>query len=111
MTFRSKFKPGFSVYSILPIFLFSGLNGEASSETLKSTFIFFLKAGAFVFGSGLAIVPFLHYRTPSIQEWQALPPADEKSSLHAEKERDVVSPDQALASQNPLQSSSDSWFA
>lgn len=32
----------------------------ASSATLSALFLFFLKAGAFVFGSGLAIVPFLY---------------------------------------------------
>jgi len=37
----------------------SGMLGPASAGTLASVFFFFLKAGAFVFGSGLAIVPFL----------------------------------------------------
>jgi len=40
--------------------LFTGLLGPASAGTLASVFLFFLKAGAFVFGSGLAIVPFLY---------------------------------------------------
>src|SRR5499425_1979063 len=40
--------------------LVSGLLGPASMGTLTSVFFFFLKAGAFVFGSGLAIVPFLY---------------------------------------------------
>jgi chromate transporter len=40
--------------------LLSGLGGSASLGTLGSVFLFFLKAGAFVFGSGLAIVPFLY---------------------------------------------------
>src|SRR5262249_6665173 len=35
--------------------LVSGLLGPASMGTLASVFLFFLKAGAFVFGSGLAI--------------------------------------------------------
>ncbi len=39
--------------------LVTGLLGAASSGTVVSVFLFFLKAGAFVFGSGLAIVPFL----------------------------------------------------
>jgi chromate transporter len=38
----------------------TGLLGPASAGTLASVFFFFLKAGAFVFGSGLAIVPFLY---------------------------------------------------
>jgi chromate transporter len=40
--------------------LLSGLAGAASLSTVGSIFLFFLKAGAFVFGSGLAIVPFLY---------------------------------------------------
>jgi len=40
--------------------LVTGLLGAASAGTVASVFLFFLKAGAFVFGSGLAIVPFLY---------------------------------------------------
>jgi chromate transporter len=40
--------------------LLSGIHGLASVATLAGLFLFFLKAGAFVFGSGLAIVPFLY---------------------------------------------------
>jgi chromate transporter len=40
--------------------LMTGLLGSASAGTLAAVFLFFLKAGAFVFGSGLAIVPFLY---------------------------------------------------
>jgi len=40
--------------------LVTGLLGPASAGTVASVFFFFLKAGAFVFGSGLAIVPFLY---------------------------------------------------
>jgi chromate transporter len=40
--------------------LVTGLLGPAALGTLASVFFFFLKAGAFVFGSGLAIVPFLY---------------------------------------------------
>src|SRR5262249_4763158 len=36
-----------------------GLALSGSSLTLLTLFLFFLKAGAFIFGSGLAIVPFL----------------------------------------------------
>lgn len=42
------------------VWLLSGLHGPASFGTLWQIGIFFAKAGAFVFGSGLAIVPFLH---------------------------------------------------
>jgi chromate transporter len=38
----------------------TGIHGPASLSTGFGLFTFFLKAGAFVFGSGLAIVPFLY---------------------------------------------------
>lgn len=45
----------------LPVFLFTGTGLLAfHDDQLFDIGIFFLKAGAFVFGSGLAIVPFLH---------------------------------------------------
>jgi chromate transporter len=40
--------------------LLTGIHGAASFATLGILLFFFLKAGAFVFGSGLAIVPFLY---------------------------------------------------
>lgn len=40
--------------------LVTGIHGAASATTIGAIFLFFLKAGAFVFGSGLAIVPFLY---------------------------------------------------
>src|SRR5258708_25245452 len=46
--------------SLLGPGLLTGLLGPASGGTLASVFLFFLKAGAFVFGSGLAIVPCLY---------------------------------------------------
>src|SRR5947209_545276 len=39
--------------------LLTGIHGVAAAVTIGALFLFFLKAGAFVFGSGLAIVPFL----------------------------------------------------
>jgi chromate transporter len=39
---------------------FAGLNGPASKTELWQILWYFTEAGAFVFGSGLAIVPFLH---------------------------------------------------
>src|ERR1700736_963170 len=38
----------------------AGAQGAASTAVIGTLFLFFLKAGAFVFGSGLAIVPFLY---------------------------------------------------
>jgi chromate transporter len=43
-----------------PAFLLSGLAGVAPASTLLKVLTYFATAGAFVFGSGLAIVPFLH---------------------------------------------------
>jgi chromate transporter len=39
---------------------FIGFLAPAGTKTVMTVFFFFLKAGAFVFGSGLAIVPFLY---------------------------------------------------
>lgn len=44
----------------LPSWLITGLYGPATSRSLWEIGLFFTEAGAFVFGSGLAIVPFLY---------------------------------------------------
>lgn len=46
--------------ALMPASLFAGLGGAATPETLWRIGWYFSEAGAFVFGSGLAIVPFLH---------------------------------------------------
>ncbi len=46
--------------AVLPVWLISGLHGPAAGTTLATLFWYFAEAGAFVFGSGLAIVPFLY---------------------------------------------------
>lgn len=53
---------GSAALSVLPFPLWSitGLAGAASGSTLWTIAWYFAEAGAFVFGSGLAIVPFLH---------------------------------------------------
>lgn len=55
-------KFGGSAMSAAPLSLWAitGLAGAASAGTLWSIGWYFAEAGAFVFGSGLAIVPFLH---------------------------------------------------
>lgn len=55
--FRTKKLPGLASLFVLPV-----ATGTAVSNpgTLWSIFTFFAKAGTFVFGSGLAIVPFLY---------------------------------------------------
>jgi chromate transporter len=44
----------------IPPWLLTGLHGEQTPRALVSILGYFTKAGAVVFGSGLAIVPFLH---------------------------------------------------
>ena len=44
----------------LPLVWISGLHGPVASATLWKVLAYFATAGIFVFGSGLAIVPFLH---------------------------------------------------
>jgi len=44
----------------LPLWSITGLAGAATGATLGTIAWYFAEAGAFVFGSGLAIVPFLH---------------------------------------------------
>lgn len=47
--------------ALTSVFLFAGIGfWEYDTGTLTKIALFFAKAGAFVFGSGLAIVPFLH---------------------------------------------------
>jgi len=50
---------GVSTASFWPAFWLTGLHGPAALSTVGGIFLFFAKAGLFVFGSGLAIVPFL----------------------------------------------------
>jgi chromate transporter len=45
---------------LLPWWLVTGLHGPADPPLLGRIAVYFAEAGAFVFGSGLAIVPFLH---------------------------------------------------
>jgi chromate transporter len=58
---RPKFASTGSTLALLPlpIWSVSGLAGPASAVTLWTIGWYFAEAGAFVFGSGLAIVPFL----------------------------------------------------
>lgn len=51
-------------------FLFTGISfWHFQSDSLWKIAVFFLKAGAFVFGSGLAIVPFLHSGVVKEYNW------------------------------------------
>lgn len=52
-------RPGHSA-ALFPWWLLTGVHGPASPEALAQVFGFFAKASLVVFGSGLAVVPFLH---------------------------------------------------
>src|SRR5258705_948783 len=67
-----------AVRAILPLVFVPAVATGATPETLVQIFLFFAKAGAFVFGSGLAIVPFLHQGV--VQEFGWL---DERQFLDA----------------------------
>ena len=56
---------------IFPTFdtLTTGAYGAAALGTVGTLFLFFVKAGAFVFGSGLAIVPFLYGGVVTRYHW------------------------------------------
>ena len=54
--------------AVLPVWLFSGLTGP-QPDVLWRILGFFTVAGAFVFGSGLAIVPFLHGGVVNDYHW------------------------------------------
>ncbi|MFL5311954.1 MAG: chromate efflux transporter [Myxococcales bacterium] len=61
MLVRTPFRRGSSALSIFPAhWLLAGLDGPATIPVLWKILWFFTGAGAVVFGSGLAIVPFLH---------------------------------------------------
>jgi chromate transporter len=53
-------RPAAPCVAAVPLWLLAGMQGAASTETLLRIGLYFAEAGAFVFGSGLAIVPFLH---------------------------------------------------
>jgi chromate transporter len=57
LVFRSRYAP--AALAIGP-WLVAGARGTATPATLAKIFVYFAEAGAFVFGSGLAIVPFLY---------------------------------------------------
>lgn len=62
LVIRSRFFKSAVVLSAAPVavFLVTGLKGPADAGVLWKIGLYFTEAGAFVFGSGLAIVPFLY---------------------------------------------------
>jgi chromate transporter len=57
---RPSWSPRVASFGLLPLWMLNGLAGPASAGVLWTIAWYFAEAGAFVFGSGLAIVPFLH---------------------------------------------------
>jgi chromate transporter len=55
--------------AMVPLWLITGLAGPAPASTLFQILWYFTIAGSFVFGSGLAIVPFLHTGVVSRFHW------------------------------------------
>jgi chromate transporter len=55
--------------AVFPIWLITGLHGPASGSAVSTLFWYFAEAGAFVFGSGLAIVPFLYGGVVGKLQW------------------------------------------
>lgn len=63
LVYLVRIRPRFASHasSVMPwTWWVTGLHGPATTSTLWKLGIYFAEAGAFVFGSGLAIVPFLH---------------------------------------------------
>lgn len=54
---------------LVPAFLVTGLHGPVGTATLGKVLVYFTTAGAFVFGSGLAVVPFLHGGVVTENAW------------------------------------------
>jgi len=63
------FRAGAIVGGMVPAWLLTGAQGAASGTALLGILAFFAKAGLFVFGSGLAIVPFLHHGVVVENHW------------------------------------------
>ena len=62
-------KSGLSMAGATQLPLMASLSGLADTSLLLQIAMFFAKAGAFVFGSGLAIVPFLYGGVVSEHHW------------------------------------------
>jgi chromate transporter len=62
-------KPSRIAAALVPWWLVTGLHGPASDSTLLHILGFFAKAAIVVFGSGLAVVPFLHGGVVGDYQW------------------------------------------
>jgi chromate transporter len=68
---RPRLIGGTHVFAVAPClsWLITGIRGPASPDTLWKICWYFAEAGAFVFGSGLAIIPFLHAGVVQQFQW------------------------------------------
>jgi chromate transporter len=64
-----KFGGGAGAFSVAPLWWLGGLSGPQEPGMIRDLFLYFAKAGAVVFGSGLAIVPFLHGGVVQEHRW------------------------------------------
>jgi chromate transporter len=55
--------------SLAPLWWLGGLTGQQEPGIIREIFLYFAKAGSVVFGSGLAIVPFLHGGVVQEHHW------------------------------------------
>ena len=54
---------------VIPFWLITGIHGRSTGHTAVTLAAYFARAGAVVFGSGLAIIPFLHGGVVLQQHW------------------------------------------
>ena len=72
LVYLVRIRPGFASHAsaFMPwSWWVTGLHGPETTSTLWKIGIYFAEAGAFVFGSGLAIVPFLHSGVVDQHHW------------------------------------------
>ena len=55
--------------AVAPLFFYTGLQGERGAGILIELFAYFLKTGAMVFGSGLAIIPLMQSGVVETHHW------------------------------------------
>jgi chromate transporter len=60
---------GLAAFFVVPPWALTGIHGKAPGSALVGIAAYFAKAGALVFGSGLAIVPFLHGGVVQQMHW------------------------------------------
>jgi chromate transporter len=64
-----RLRTGTTIGGLAPAWLLTGLHCAASLAMVGKVFLYFAAAGSFVFGSGLAIIPFLHGGVVDRYQW------------------------------------------